>query len=152
MKKFLNNFYYGMLNGWSANYNASPKLNVLLFYLENIGIKSITFPTNLFGSSYYVDIEFKDGTRLHAWNVNRWYNWMNCGNVKFSNVEKLEWENCRPSHEILYKYHQVIKKYEKELKRQRYQEDSDFSKYLPKGYAKRMERLKKLQEIEKHLK
>lgn len=139
----LKDFWYGMLNGWGMNDRASRKLDIILIYMENIGIKSIDIPKNYFGEDgAYIDIEFNDGTVMSAWNANRWYAWLSQGTINFSNGEKLDWNGTRPRHEIIYKLKKIVKKWEKT-------DDEDLSKYLPKGYAKRMERLKKLKELEK---
>lgn len=146
MINLLKNSFYKIMNGVYMNDKYAPKLDIILIYMNNIGIKSITLVEN----EHWIDVEFNDGTILHGWNANRWYAWLSQGNIKFSNGQSMKWYDYRPSHEIIYKLRKIVMKYEKELKRQRYEEDTDFSKYLPKGYAKRMERLKKLEEIEKH--
>jgi len=88
---------------------------------------------------------------MEGWNVNRWYAWLSQGKIDFSNGEKIEWCRERPRYEVIYKYKKIIKKWEKEQKKSEFVKDFDFSKYLPKSYVKRMERLKKLQEIEKNI-
>ena len=143
MKKLFKKFYYATLNGYYMNDEVNTKLNVLLIYLNNIGIKSIDY------ESHSIKIEFNDGTLLRGWNSNRWYAWLSEGEIKFSNGEILNWNHSRPNHEIIYKFKKIVKKWEREIKKKQFQEDSDFSKYLPKGYAKRLERLKKLEAIDK---
>jgi len=141
----IKDFWYGMLNGWCMNYDSTHKLDVLLIFLNDIGIKKISTNT----PRYDIIIEFNDGTIMKGWNVNRWYAWLSQGELKCSNGEYLSWYSERPRHEIIYKYKKIVKKWEKEQKKCK-SEYSDFNKYLPKAYVKRMERLKKLQEIEKH--
>lgn len=146
MINLLKNSFYKIMNGGFMNDKYTPKLNIILIYMNDIGIKSIAFVDN----NHWINIEFNDGTILHGWNSNRWYAWLSQGNIKFSNGEIMKWYDYIPSHEIIYKLKKIVMKYEKELEKQRYKEETDFSKYLPKGYAKRMERLKKLEDIEKH--
>jgi len=134
----LRNFYYSM-HVWGMNYKAAPKLDILLIYLNNIGIKNISTK-----DLYYINIEFNDGTVLKGWNTNRWYAWLSQGKINFSNGEKMTWNNELPSYEIFYKYKKIVKKWEQK------DPNPNFLKYLPKGYAKRIGRLKKLEEIEKH--
>ena len=124
-------------------YEVDYKLNIILFYMNSIGIKQID------SQDHNITIEFRDGTILKGWNCNRWYAWLTEGVINFSNGEKLSWSESRPNNEIFVKLKRIVKKWEKQNKKKQKIEDEDFTKYLPKGYKKRIERLKKLEQLEK---
>jgi hypothetical protein len=140
----LQDFVYGALNGWGMNYDALETLDVIHLYLDNVGIKSIDDTK----SSYMITIEFNDGTIFNGWNTNRWYAWLSQGVIDFSNGEQLVWYSKRPRYKVIYRLKTIVKNWEKEKKRN--SPELDFTKYLPTGYTKRMERLKKLEELEKN--
>jgi hypothetical protein len=118
-----------------ALYRDSPswdKLDILLIYLEEVGIKSVEYKRGYFGCT----ITFNDGTTYSFWNENKWFAWMVSGEITFSNGKKLEWKDRMPSSEVLYKYRRYIRKIKKDP-------DSDYTEYLPLKLLRKM-KLKKL--------
>jgi len=111
------------------NYETYKTLDVLLIYLEEVGIKSFTC-----NNPHRVSIIFKDGTKLRFWNENRWYAWMSSGEINFSNGETLKWENRMPSREVVFYFRRLIRKKE---------EEEDITRYLPVKMI-RKKKLKKL--------
>lgn len=87
MKKNLRNIYYYLKYGSILkNYNTNYKLDVLLVYLNEIGIRSIDL-----SNTYTCVIVFND----------------------FSNGKTLTWNCLMPSSEILYRFKKIIKAQEK---------------------------------------
>lgn len=130
-------YYFKARRFWGKLYPSNDKLDVLNFYLDEIGIKSITHEKQ---NLNFVTIEFEDGTICDGWCENKWFAWFSIGKLAFSNGEKFDWHNEMPNYKVLYKLKKAIDK-----------DNEDFSKYLPKGYAKKMERLKKLEKLDKNL-
>jgi hypothetical protein len=117
--------------GDSRTYPVYLKLDILIIYLEKVGIKSIS--TN---DKYWGTIVYNDGTTYLFWNENRWYSWMSRGKISFSNGKELNWVNKMPSYEVLYKYKKkmtLAEKFEKKLNKQPNIEieDNDYTEYLP---------------------
>mgnify|MGYP001768446028 CR=1 FL=1 len=65
--KIFKSIFYTILYGHSRLYPNYYKLEVLLFYLENIGIKTIKGS----GDEFNDIIIFNDGTEYTYWNSNR---------------------------------------------------------------------------------
>lgn len=131
--KILKRIYYFWM--YFALYRDSPswnKLDFLIIYLEEVGIKSVEYKEEYYGCI----ITFNDGTIYRFWNENKWFAWMCSGEIRFSNGKKLEWRDKMPSSEVLYKYRKYIRK--------NIQKDSDYSEYLPLKLLRKM-KLKKLQ-------
>jgi len=59
-------------------------------------------------SNYECVIVFGDYSKLIFWNANRWYGWMNSGQMYFSNGKSIKWSSKSPSCEVLYKYRKLI--------------------------------------------
>ena len=131
-------FYYCISWGM-RNYSTYRELDVLLIYLNNIEILSVD--TN----SFECQIMFEDNSKLIFWNESRWYAWMSSGSMSFSNGKILKWNGKMPSYEVLNKYRNVIKKYEREKKRstKKISTIMDFSQYLPAKLI-RKEKLKNI--------
>lgn len=134
----LNRLKYSLLwcryNLYKSDYN----LDVLLIYLNNIKINSID------SSTYHCEIIFDGGTKVIFWNENRWYAWMNNGEIEFENGKKLDWNNRMPSDEVLYKLKKIVRKYEKSIKKSDI--NIDFSEYLPTKLSRKC-KLNKLDKI-----
>jgi len=96
-------------------------LDILIIYLEEVGIKSYEKTSEL----YYSKIIFNDGTEYSFWNDDTQSAWMTSGKINFSNGEKLSWSYKCPTYEVLYKYKIALTQLEKK------KEDEDYSKYLP---------------------
>ena len=137
--KLLKMFYYN-INYQSRLYKKSKKLDILLVYLENVNISSINT------SNYYCEIIFKDNSILIFWNANRWYAWMNQGNMTFSNGKTLMWCSEMPSYETLYKYKKLIKKFEKYKNIEDSEKIDNINDYLPESIIRKV-KLKKLKKL-----
>lgn len=124
IKKVLKSIYYMFLNFSPRNYRTYNKLDVLLIYLNEIGIKEYSEDKD----GYNATITFNDETTYYYWNENRWYAWMRKGEINFSNGKVLEWNDKMPSNEVIYKYRKALKKYRIKL---RNNNDNDYSEYLP---------------------
>ena len=121
-----------------STYSYNSKLDIIQYYMDNIGISKI----DIYSDDYYFIVLFKDGTEMTAWNVNRWFAWMNRGKICFSNGEKLEWEQSKPKDETLYKLREMVLKLEEN-------DELRFEKYLPDSYKLKIKRLKKLDKLER---
>ena len=119
------------------NYSTNYKLDVLLVYLNEVGIRTIDL-----NDSYYNTIIFNDNTKMKFWNANRWYAWMSQGEIVFSNGKTLTWNAVMPSSEVLYKFKKIIVAQGKIKK----VDDSNFTDLLPvKVIRKRkLDKLKKI--------
>ena len=137
MKRFKNIYYFIRYGSIMKNYNTNYKLNVLLVYLEEIGIRKVDL-----SDGYYCAVIFNDNTKMRFWNVNRWYAWMSQGEIIFSNGKTLTWNATMPSSEVLYKFKKIIKAQGKIKKIV----DSEYSELLPvKVIRKRkLDKLKKI--------
>ena len=102
-------------------YKEYKMLDVLIVYLEEVGIKSYTKSYSMYRSK----IIFNDNTELIFWDSDTKMSTMSSGSISFSNGESLIWDNKSPSYEVLYKFSIAIKKINE------YDEYDDFSKYLP---------------------
>ena len=136
MRKFFKEWYYFFKYAGTKSYSTYVKLDVLLIYLNEIKIKSIS-------SSYSnYTITFNDDTILVFWNGNRWYAWMSHGSLCLKNGKKLEWDQAMPSYEVLYHYMVYIKSIEpKEEKKEK--PNNDYSEFLPLKTLRKL-KLKKL--------
>ena len=104
-------------------------LDVLLVYLEEVGVKS-----KIQNEPYHASVIFNDGTIVTFWNANKWYAWMSSGTIKFSNGKELRWSSQVPSYEVLYKFKML------------FENDSDYSEYLSTKLARKI-KLKKLNNV-----
>ena len=133
---FLKEIYYYLKYPGTRLYARSKKLDVLLIYFNEIGIKSTKVDYG-----YYLII-FNDDTQLKMWNENRWFAWMSSGSLTLKNGKNFEWNTCMPSYETLYHYMRYIKSIEpKEEKILKHSED--YSEYLPLRVVRKL-KLKKL--------
>ncbi len=75
------------------NYSVDRALNAILTKAMDSGIKAVTGE-----NSYYLDIEFKDGSRINVWNVSRYYAWLARGRFTYPNKDDGEysWNDARP--------------------------------------------------------
>jgi hypothetical protein len=137
--KFFKEIYYYFLYGQflGKGYSRMIKLDILLVYLEEIGVKSI-LKKKLFGL-YGMEIIFNDNTkfkfRYSEDKSIRWYGFMGYGKIEFSNGKELKWDYNMPSYEILYKYKRIINKNIKDT--------DDYTEYLPLRLLRKL-KLKKL--------
>ena len=132
MKKLKNIFFYFLYGSFIIKYKTSNKLDILLIYLNDIGIKSYKID-----SSYFSTITYNDGTTFKFCNENRWYAWMRFGKINFSNGKELTWNGIMPNYEVLFKYKKIINKLNKKS------ENIDFNEYLPKQLLRK----RKLQKL-----
>jgi hypothetical protein len=135
--KYLKRLHYRRIIG-DINYDINYKLDVLLIYLEKIGIDKVSYTKN----NYYIIIDFKDGTRFRGYNENRWYAWLSIGEINFSNNKQLSWNNSMPSEEVIYKFRKAILKIEKPSN----SSNVNFDEYLPAKLL-RKKKLEKLSKI-----
>lgn len=133
---FLKEIYYFLKYPGTRLYEKYKKLDVLLIYLKEVGIKS----TNI-GYGYCIVI-FNDDTQLKIWNENRWFAWMSQGSLTLKNGKNFEWNTCMPSYEVLYHYMRHMKSIEPEEKKIVKPSD-DYSEYLPLKIVRKL-KLKKL--------
>lgn len=125
--KILKSIYYYIKYGSVKNYDVKHELDVLLIYLNEIGIKSISLSGIFDDEDYYYTIVFNDNTTIKFWNVNRWYAWMSICEINFSNGKKLKWDAMMPSYEVLYNFKKIIKAHEKVIKK----ENKGYDIFLP---------------------
>ena len=155
--KFFINIFYSILYFSEALYKADPRLDILLIYLKEVGIKSISEDNSNF------TIIFNDDTALTSWKLEnrqyrkhlmyhqlRWFSFMSSGVINFSNGKRLNWNERMPSGEVRYKFKRVILKYENEekrkadlLKKNIEIESFNYEEYLPTKISRRL-KLKKL--------
>ena len=122
-------FYYNI--SWGMRLNRLDKnLDILLIYLKSVKIELIQL------NEYNCIIKFTDNSELTFWTANRWYGFMNSGQMNFSNGKSISWSSKSPSYEVLHEYKKLIKKHEKSTK-------VDFYEYLPIKLL-RKEKLKKI--------
>ena len=134
MFKILNSLYYWFLYGCNNKiFVTSIKLDILLIYLKEFGIKSIE------NSTYHIKIIFNDGTKLRFWNENRWYSWMSNGTIEFSDGKCFSWNDKMPRNEVLYEFKKVVKS----IENKKDYIDNDYSEFLPQKIIRKM-KLKKL--------
>lgn len=117
--------------GGKILYPEDKRIDVFLIYLKEVGVLTSDDKSN----PYYFFITFKDGTKLKAWNSNKWDCWMSYGVAEFSNGEKFEWEQKSPSYETLIAFKNLFNKSE--------DIDDDYTKFLPLKVKRRM-KLKKI--------
>jgi len=108
MNKILKIIYYRVLWFSSSRYKYYDLLDILLIYLKNVKISSIS------KTDYKCNIIFLDGSVLTFNNTTIKSCWMSEGTMIFSNKKKLTWYDKSPSYEILYEYRKLILKYEKD--------------------------------------
>lgn len=138
LKKLKHIFYYFMYGSVLVIYKHSDLLDILLLYLKTSGIKNYKVTT------YYGDIEFNDGTKLHFWNSSKWYAWMSRGEIYFSNGEKFDWNDKMPNFEVLYHFKKSIDRIEKQKAKEiELQKLEQMMKNAPITYI-RKQKLKKL--------
>lgn len=131
MKKIRRIYYFWRYFCFLKNHPPSKKLDILIIYLKEVGIRTIEHKKEFYGYT----ITFNDGTIFKFWDNNRWYSWMSLGEIKFSNGKKIEWSGTMPYSEVLYKYRKIIIKNEKI--------SDDYTEYLPLKMLRKM-KLKKL--------
>lgn len=87
------------------NYGIDRALNSILTQAMNSGIKSISG-----GDNYYLKIIFNDGSKLKAWNVNRYYGWLSKGCFTYPNKEDGEynWNNARPHKNTMARLYKML--------------------------------------------
>jgi hypothetical protein len=119
----LKNIYYSIRYCSYRLYKEYKILDVLIIYLEEVGIKSIQTDKSFLG----LKITFNDGTVLNTWNDNKWCAWMSEGYIQFSNDKKITWNGKMPSFEVLYKFKKAVTQYEGNKSKL----NSDYSEYLP---------------------
>lgn len=136
--KILKKIYYGIIfhlrYAFLRNEDVNRKLDVLLVYLNEIGIRSISM------DYHWCTIVFKDNTTIEFWNANRWYGWMSQGKISFSNGKVLEWNDTMPSNEVLVKFIKIVTFLDKK------QQKEDFTQYLPVKVLRKA-KLKKLNSL-----
>lgn len=130
-------FYKKMYGHELNNYKPfiSERYDFLLVYLEDIGIDTVD---DL--DSHYTTITFNDGSILKFWSANKWYGWMDSGNLDCSNGKKLEWNSISLSYETTYKFKVAIEEH------QRGNKSFISDDYLPIKYARKS----KLKNLEKN--
>lgn len=137
MKEFLKEIYYYFLYGqlFGRGYDGMKKLNILLIYLEDVGIKSIS----KLNGHYDLEIIFNDNSRFECRCSEsrsiRWYSFMRYGKIEFSNGKILIWDSNMPSYEILYKYKKIII--------EKMEDTDDYTEYLPTRVLRKL-KLKKI--------
>lgn len=136
IKKILKSIFYTLLNSSPKIYEVYNKLDILLIYLKEIGIKEYSEDSD----GYYATITFNDGTTYYYWDENKWYAWMRKGKINFSNGKILEWNDKMPSSEVIYKYKKATKKYRIKIHNNN---NCDYSEYLPLKLIRKI-KLKKL--------
>lgn len=133
--KKLENLKYKFLYGDSTLYQRYEIFDILIIYLNDIGIKSLKND-----EEYYSTIIFNDNTEFIFWRKNEHSAWMSYGTINFSNGEKLKWSSKSPSYKVLYLFKKALEEYQ-------YTNDNfnikNYSKYLPLKYI-RKEKLKRL--------
>jgi len=102
LKKKNANLKYKRLYDSHRNYEEYPFLDILIIYLEEVGIAS--YEENFATSK----IVFKDNTELFFWDANKYYAWMSSGVINFSNGKSVKWSEKMPSYEVLYKYKRAV--------------------------------------------
>jgi len=87
------------------NYSIDRPLNALLTKAMDSGIKTVTGK-----DSYYLNITFKDGSHLNAWNVNKYYAWLSRGRFTYPNKEDGEynWNDARPSRSTMARLYKML--------------------------------------------
>jgi hypothetical protein len=112
--KILRKIYYYIIFHFGyaliRNDDTEPDLDILLVYLNDVGIRSFSM------DSHWCTLTFKDNTVFKFWNSNKWYAWMSQGTIHFSNGKKISWSSGMPSNEVLVKYSKVITFLEKRQK------------------------------------
>ena len=115
MNKILKIIYYRVLWFSIPTYKYYDLLDILLIYLKNVKISSIS------KTDYKCNIIFLDGSVLTFNNTSK-SGWMSEGTMIFSNKKKLTWYDKSPSYEILYRYRKLILKYKKDEDKRKYEQ------------------------------
>ena len=143
MKTFFKEIYYYFLYGQmlGRGYSGMNKLNILLIYLEEVGIKSISRLNNIY-SIYDIEIIFNDNSKFVFRCSNdkslKWFGFMRSGKLEFSNGKILKLNSNMPSYEVLYKYKKILN--------EKIKESDDYTEYLPIRLLRKM-KLKKIQKL-----
>lgn len=138
LKKLYYKLYYSFKYPESRCYSENRKLDVLLVYLKEIGIKSVI------NEYYYFTMIFNDDTKLKFWNANRWGCWMFSGELSLMNGKMLKWDKSQPSYEVLCQYKDYVISIEPKNKKDKKEKpDNDYSEYLPLKVLRKL-KLKKL--------
>lgn len=87
-------------------YKHDPAISALLSDCMDSGISAIK--TN---GRYRINVTFKDGSELNAWNANRYYAWLNEGYISQPDESKYQWEEARPSREVMALLYNMLKNY-----------------------------------------
>ena len=61
-------------------------------------------------NSYYITIYFNDGSRLNAWNENKYYAWLTTGVFTMPNLDTFKWNNSRPKRKTMARLFNELKK------------------------------------------
>lgn len=65
--------------------------------------------------SYYINIKFKNGVTARLWNRNKFYGWLSQGSfVDIANKTIYEYDNARPSRNVMWMLYKAIRKYWKD--------------------------------------
>lgn len=85
------------------NHGKSDVLDFKINECLNNGIDTITYE-----SMYYINIKFKNGVQSRFWNSNKFYGWLQCGNIG-----GFKWDNARPSRSTMRRLDFHINEYHK---------------------------------------
>lgn len=61
--------------------------------------------------SFYVTVTFEDGSRLHAWYVNRFYGWLSRGILSRPSGATMTWDKRVPSYKVQWKLRRAIQRF-----------------------------------------
>ena len=86
------------------NDSVDPLLDSILNKAMDSGIKDATGK-----NSYYLDIAFNDGSRLDAWNVNKYYGWLSRGVFTYpDNKRNYVWVDGRPKKSTMARLYKML--------------------------------------------
>ena len=88
------------------NHKHDPVISALLSDCMDSGIAAVE--TN---GKYSINVTFKDGSKLNAWNANRYYAWLSQGWIEQPNESKYQWEEARPSRDVMARLYNMLKNY-----------------------------------------
>lgn len=97
--------YYRLKTSLLFNYKIDWTLDKAIILGIESGIERICSK-----SEYFAVCDFKNGTKLTFWNVNRYHSWISRGQIKLKEGCVYEFSDCRPSAKTMYKFIQELKK------------------------------------------
>ena len=92
-------------------YRVDYLLDMLLNRAMNSGVEQIKYTLR----DFEIEINFYDGSRLIAWNKNRYYAWLSCGSFFYPKQTGggYNWNNERPTRATMARLYKIIKDHKK---------------------------------------